>query len=133
MASDTGCSRGPAAPSFSAAGPRVGSGSPRRRRPFVSLRGRSDVRRVRRIGSRRSVGGVTVLTASGVPGAARVAVVAGRRVGGAVERNRTKRRLREAVARARIRTGVDYIIIGSREALEASFEDLLGWVRRAVE
>lgn len=88
---------------------------------------------MRQTGSRRSVGGVTVLTAPGVPGTARVTVVAGRRVGGAVERNRTKRRLREAVVRARIRTGVDYIIIGSREALEASFEDLLDWVRRAVE
>jgi ribonuclease P protein component len=88
---------------------------------------------VRRTGSRRSFGGVTVLTAAGVPGVARVAVVAGRRIGGAVERNRTKRRLREAVARSRIRTGIDYIIIGSREALEASFEELLGWVRQAVE
>ncbi len=88
---------------------------------------------MRRIGVRRSVGGVTVLTASGVAGVARVAVVAGRKVGGAVERNRTKRRLREAATRVRIRTGVDYIVIGSREALEASFEDLLDWMRRAME
>jgi ribonuclease P protein component len=87
---------------------------------------------VRRIGSRRRSGGVTVIEAPGPPGPPRVAVVAGRVLGSAVQRNRAKRRLREAVARAPIRNGSDYLVIASRAVLEARFDEVVDWVRRAV-
>jgi ribonuclease P protein component len=60
-------------------------------------------------------------------------VIAGKQVGGAVERNRARRRLREAVARVRLRSGSDYVLIADRSVNEAGFPGLVGWVREAVE
>ncbi len=61
----------------------------------------------------------------------RVGVVAGRKVGGAVARNRAKRRLREAAARVRLQDGVDYVVIASREVNQVEFERLVGWIDQA--
>jgi ribonuclease P protein component len=58
----------------------------------------------------------------------RVGFTASRRVGGAVERNRAKRRLRAAVARVmpeRAEAGQDYVVIARAATLERKFEDLL--------
>ena len=74
-----GCGRAPGDPSSSAAARRNGAAS--LPRPYRSLRRSTDVRSVRRSGVRRRVGGVTVVVAPGVPGAARVAFLAGRDVG----------------------------------------------------
>jgi ribonuclease P protein component len=74
-----------------------------------------------------------VAVAAGGPGSPRVGVVAGRAVGGAVARNRAKRRLREAISRAPIRADRDYVVTGRRVVLEVPFEDLVGWVVRAVQ
>jgi ribonuclease P protein component len=62
-----------------------------------------------------------------------VGIVAGKDVGSAVERNRAKRRLREAVARVPVRSGHDYVVIATRAVLEARFEELVAWVSEAVE
>jgi ribonuclease P protein component len=59
--------------------------------------------------------------------------VAGRRVGSAVARNRAKRRLREALRQAGVPDGRDYIVIASASVNEAPFEDVVTWVRQAVE
>lgn len=88
---------------------------------------------MRRIGARHRAGGLVVIEAPGVPGPPRVAVTAGRDVGGAVQRNRAKRRLREAAAIAPIRHGRDYVLIATPAVLDAPFEELAGWVRSAVE
>jgi ribonuclease P protein component len=70
-------------------------------------------------------------------GPARVGFTVSKKVGNAVERNRVRRRLREIVRVAgsnRIRTGHDYVLIGRRAALRASFariaEDFEGALRR---
>lgn len=50
-----------------------------------------------------------------------------RKQGNAVERNRIRRRLREAVrlhGRFAMLPGHDYVIVGHRDALSASFEEL---------
>ena len=67
----------------------------------------------------------------------RLGVSVGRKVGGAVERNRVRRRLREVVRLSRagcLRTGHDYVLIGRRAALSLPFErmteDFHGAVRR---
>jgi ribonuclease P protein component len=60
-------------------------------------------------------------------------VIAGREVGGAVERNRAKRRLREAAARVPFRHGRDYVLVATRAVGKARFESLIDWVRAAVE
>ncbi len=79
------------------------------------------------------MGGVTVVAASGGPASPQVGIVAGDSVGGAVERNRVKRRLREAVARAPLRGDRDYVVSAGRAVLEAPFADVVAWVARAVE
>ncbi len=115
------------------AAPRAGIASPsdRRGRPFVSLRRGFDD--VYRRGRRRRVGGVTgiVLEEAG-EGPPRVGVVAGRRVGNAVRRNRAKRRLREAVARVPLVPGTTYVLVAAPEVVDAPFDRLVAWVRGAV-
>ena len=132
MASASGCAPAPAGPCSSGGASRGGSASLRRGRPYESLTGRSEIKEVRRVGTRRRAGGVTVITAPGRSGRPRVAVVAGRKLGSAVDRNRAKRRLREAVAVAPISDGYDYMVIASRAVLKAPFGDLVMWVRRAA-
>ena len=65
-------------------------------------------------------------------GLPRVGVVAGRRVGNAVVRNRAKRRLREAMARAALADGTAYIVVALPEVAAATFDELCWWVRRGV-
>lgn len=127
------CVRAPAGRLSSGAAARAVPGSPHRGRPFVSLRRSSDIRRVRRDGTRRRAGGVVAFGAPGTDGPPRVAVIAGRSVGGAVERNRAKRRLREAAARAGAGRGRDYVLIATTAVNGARFEDLVDWVREAIE
>ncbi len=58
----------------------------------------------------------------------RIGFTVSRKVGNAVERNRVRRRLREAVrsrAGAFVRTGYDYVIIGRRAALTTPFARIL--------
>ena len=60
-------------------------------------------------------------------GAVRVGFTVSRQVGTAVERNRVRRRLREMVRHAPasdFRAGHDYVLIGRRTALQASFADM---------
>lgn len=71
-------------------------------------------------------------------GPARIGYTVSRKVGTATERNRVRRRLREAVrlsAGKRMQAGYDYVLIGRRAALGASFDriidDLDGALRRA--
>lgn len=82
---------------------------------------------------RKRAGGVTVVVAAGGAESPLVGIVAGHSVGGAVERNRAKRRLREALARAPLRGDRDYVVIAGREVLEVPFPDVVAWVIRAVE
>jgi len=60
-------------------------------------------------------------------GPARVGFTVSKKVGTAVERNRVRRRLREAVRRSaspHLRAGHDYVIVGRRAALTADFARL---------
>lgn len=65
-------------------------------------------------------------------GPTRVAVVAGRKVGGAVRRNRAKRRLRAALSLLELPTSTDLVVVARAAAVEAPFADLLEDLRGAV-
>ena len=117
-------------------GARMGaSGSvPDRDAPPVAverLKRRNDFRAAAADGLRSS-GPAFVLQARprGDQGAVRVGFTVSRQVGNAVERNRVRRRLREIVrlstaAAGHLRAGHDYVLIGRRAALAASFTDML--------
>jgi ribonuclease P protein component len=67
---------------------------------------------------------------------ARVGFTVSRKVGNAVERNRVRRRLREAVRQSgseRMRPGHDYVLIGRRAALEATFDRMQEELNRALQ
>ncbi len=102
------------------------------RRSYDSLRGRTEFSRVYRNGIRRRVGEIVVISASGAAGPARVGVVAGRRVGRAVVRNRAKRRLREALARAELPAGSSYIVVALSDLTKVGFAELVAWVRQGA-
>jgi ribonuclease P protein component len=66
---------------------------------------------------------------------ARVGFTVSRKVGTAVERNRVRRRLKEAVRRcasARMRPGHDYVIVGRRAALSVDFARLIGELEQSL-
>jgi len=133
MAFAPACAPAPEGPCSSDAGARAAAVSRPEKRPFASLRGRGEFRRLWREGRRRRVGEVTVLTAGGGPTSPRVGVLARKAVGGAVQRNRAKRRLREAVARVSLRGDRDYLVIAGAGVLDAPFRALVEWVAEAVE
>jgi len=56
--------------------------------------------------------------------ASRFGFVAGKAVGGAVVRNRVKRRLREAARAAAVRPGLDIVIGARKAAAEAAYNEL---------
>jgi ribonuclease P protein component len=59
-------------------------------------------------------------------------VVAGKGVGNAVQRNRAKRRLREAAQHAGLRPNTAYVVVASPDVLDAEFDELAGWLQIAV-
>lgn len=100
---------------------------------FQSLRGVGRFDALFRNGVRVRHKGVTVVKLERGPGPARVGLVVGRRVGGAVMRNRVKRRLREALRRAGPAPGADYAVIASDKLAQARFSAVCDWIRQALE
>lgn len=62
---------------------------------------------------------VALATASSAP---RIGIAASRKLGGAVDRNRAKRRLREVFRQAAVSVPVDVVVIPRRELLDAPFD-----------
>ncbi len=117
-------------PPSSAAVTKVGSVSPRS--DFGFLRANADFQRVFKLGAKRRSGGITVVEAPGVSESGRIGIIATKKVGNAVARNRAKRRLREAVRAVGVPPGRDYVVIVSTSVVDAPFSTLLRWVERGL-
>lgn len=107
---------------------------------LTTIKARADFLRAAR-GVRRSQTSLTLEVAptpqaGQKPDTVRYGVTASRKVGGAVERNRAKRRLREA-ARAVLPlsaiAGNDYVLVARRETLVRPFDGLLADLARALD
>ncbi|HJR45234.1 MAG TPA: ribonuclease P protein component [Actinomycetota bacterium] len=92
----------------------------------TSLSTSSDFRRVLAHGRRRDTAAGTVYVAPGpdAAGPARLGLIVSRRIGGAVARNRTKRRLRAAFRSAWTGIGHDVVIRAAPEARTLAFQEL---------
>jgi len=111
--------------------PEASNGSGKARFPrSVRLLRHADFERVYKQGKRHFS---PLLTAFFVPRAEglRVGFTVGRVLGGAVQRNRMKRRLREAVRLTRPVVGADVVINPRKSLLDADFEAVLNEVKRA--
>lgn len=78
------------------------------------------------------MGGITVVSAAGQPDQVRIGLVASRRIGKAVVRNRAKRRLRAALAEIEPASGRDYVVVATRQVAEAPFLKVVEWLKAAL-
>ncbi len=122
------CVTAPAVHSSSVAVAKAAADSLPNTRPHLSLRGRTAFRHVFRTGRRQRAEGITVIHGAGSPGRPQVGIVAGRRVGNAVARNRVKRRIRGAIAEIPLREDTSYIVIAGAAVLTVEFEQLVDWL-----
>lgn len=79
------------------------------------------------------MGGLTVVSAPTAADRTGIGLVAGRRVGTAVVRNRAKRRLRAALAEVGLPPGRDFVIVASRQVAEVPFRTVVEWLGAALE
>lgn len=95
----------------------------------------ADFERVYEHGQRHFARHMTFFFTPGSESEGRVGFTVSRVLGGAVERNRIKRRLREAVRRERQRLGscVDVVVNPKKSVLRADFAELTQEVGRAFE
>lgn len=73
-----------------------------------------------------------MICATGERGLPQVGIVASRRVGSAVMRNRAKRRIREALLKVELMTDRAYVVIASPGAITTSFDDLVRGLGTAI-
>lgn len=99
--------------------------------PGARLRSRAEFTEVQSHGRRVATRTMTFLALPNALGRDRLGIVASRRIGGAVTRNRAKRRIREMFrqrqesARASVdRRALDLVVIARREAATAPYAEL---------
>jgi len=125
MASGTVCRLVPDGPYSRPGGSKAANAS---RPEILPLRSSDDFRRVLTLGTRRRVGDLIVVRAPGQPAQVRVGLVAGKRTGNAVQRNRAKRRIRQAVRQAEFPAG-DFVVMAGPTTVSVDFAELVSWLR----
>ena len=102
-------------------------------RPSLRLRKREDFDRIYKGGARHSSANLMVIFLAAAGDGSRVGFTAGKALGGAVVRNRIRRRLREAVRRhlQELRIPADVVFHPRKSVLRAEFSQLEAEVTRA--
>lgn len=91
-------------------------------RPAEHVRKRADFELIYKTGFKRSGRLMTMFTRERETGPARLGIAATRKMGGAVERNRAKRLVRELFRQNKPATATDVVVVPRREILDASFD-----------
>lgn len=105
-----------------------------RLRPPDRIRRRADYLRIQKKGARSHGRFLTLIALANGTATPRLGVTASRRLGGAVQRNRAKRLIREVFRRNKPAAGVDLVVIPKPEFFEATLaaltEDFRAVLRR---
>lgn len=105
-------------------------------RPAERIRRRAEFQQVYERGVRAHSRYSTLVVLRNESGAGRLGIAATKKLGGAVERNRAKRLIREVFRRNKIAPGFDVVVIPKRELLDASLTvleaDYRNLIARAV-
>jgi ribonuclease P protein component len=99
------------------------------------LRSSTDFKRVRRLGKLYAHPLIVLIKHPNEVNISRFGVAAGRSIGNAVERNRSKRRIREIIRIQipKIQTGWDIIFLARQPMKDASFAELQAAVDQLIE
>lgn len=102
-------------------------------RPIERIRRRAEFQEIYNRGVKIHGRFSTVFTLANPAGVGRLGIAATRKLGGAVERNRAKRLIREVFRRNKIAKGFDVVVIPKRDLLDASLTVLEAEYRNLVE
>ena len=102
-------------------------------RPAEHIRRRAEFKCIYERGTRVHGRYTTVFILPNESGIGRLGIAATKKLGGAVQRNRAKRLIREVFRRNKIARGFDVVVIPKRELLDASLTDLEADYRTLVE
>ena len=91
-------------------------------RPAEHVRKRAEFELIYQTGFKRSGRLMTLFTKERDGGVARLGIAATRKMGGAVERNRAKRVVRELFRHHKPAAAIDLVVIPRREMLDAPYE-----------
>jgi ribonuclease P protein component len=114
--------------------PRTGvAGTTRRIRPRERIRRRTDFQKIYENGARLRGRYSTLFVLPNEMGVCRLGLTATRKLGGAVQRNRAKRLIREIFRRNKVALGYDVVVVVRRELLDASLPILEADYRNTLE
>ena len=102
-------------------------------RPHERIRRRPEFKLIYERGAKVHSRYSTVFILPNDGGAGRLGIAATRKLGGAVQRNRAKRLIREVFRRNKIAPGFDVVVIPKRDLLDASLSDIEADYRALIE
>jgi len=102
-------------------------------RPAERIRQRAEFQAIYERGARLQSRYFTIFILANELGRGRLGIAATRKLGGAVERNRAKRLIREVFRRNKPTRGVDVVVVPKRGLLDASLTALEGEYNAVVE